>query len=67
MLKMDEKTERIVLVIVCWLVGFLGIHRFIKKYWISGLIFVFTGGILGIGWAIDLIWLILEKEFIFPK
>ena len=64
---MEEEAERILMIIVCWIVGFLGIHRFIKKYWKSGLIFLFTGGLLGIGWAVDLIWLILEKVLIFPQ
>jgi len=64
---MEEKTERIILIVVCWLFGFLGIQRFIKKYWISGLIWVFTLGLLGVGWILDLIWLILEKPFFFAK
>ena len=63
----EKKFERAVMIIVCWLIGFLGIHRFIKKYWKSGLIFLFTGGLLGVGWAVDLIWLILEKELIFAQ
>jgi hypothetical protein len=66
----DEEEKlyfKIILIIVCWLAGFLGIQRFIKKYWKSGLIFLFTGGLLGIGWVVDLIWLILDKDLIFPQ
>ncbi|MHA1124789.1 MAG: NINE protein [Candidatus Heimdallarchaeota archaeon] len=54
-------------IIICFFLGVLGIHRFLKGYWISGLVFLFTGGLLGIGWLIDLIWLILDKPLEFPK
>ncbi|MHA1188421.1 MAG: NINE protein [Candidatus Heimdallarchaeota archaeon] len=64
----DELEESEELIFVrCWAAGFLGIHRFIKKYWKSGLIFLFTGGLLGVGWAVDLIWLILNKPLIFAQ
>jgi TM2 domain-containing membrane protein YozV len=35
-------------------VGFLGIHRFYLKKWISGLLFLLTGGWLTLGWLYDL-------------
>ncbi|MHA1922195.1 MAG: NINE protein [Candidatus Heimdallarchaeota archaeon] len=69
--ELEESEElifvRVIMIIVCWAAGFLGIHRFIKKYWKSGLIFLFTGGLLGVGWAVDLIWLILDKPLIFAQ
>jgi len=37
------------------LVGFCGIHRFYTGRWISGLIWFFTLGLLGVGQLIDLI------------
>ncbi len=37
------------------LVGFCGIHRFYAGKWISGLIWFFTFGLLGIGQLIDLL------------
>jgi len=36
------------------LVGFCGIHRFYNGKWITGLIWLFTGGLLFIGQFIDL-------------
>jgi TM2 domain-containing membrane protein YozV len=40
---------------VLWLFGFLGAHRFYYgKKW-TGLLWLLTGGLLGIGWMIDLI------------
>ena len=31
------------------------------------IVLLFTGGLIGVGWIIDLIWLILEKKLIFAK
>lgn len=37
-----------------WLVGFFGVHRFYYGRQISGTLWFFTLGLLGIGWLIDL-------------
>ena len=37
-----------------WIFGFTGAHRFYFGKPLSGLIWFFTGGLLGIGWLIDL-------------
>lgn len=37
-----------------WIFGFLGAHRFYYGKPISGTIWFFTGGLLGVGWLIDL-------------
>lgn len=42
-----------------WL-GWLGIHRFIKKDYKMGLVYLFTFGIFGIGWIIDVIKSIID-------
>jgi TM2 domain-containing membrane protein YozV len=39
---------------ILWLVGFTGAHRFYFGKPISGTIYFFTFGLLGIGWLIDL-------------
>ena len=45
----------ILTIVLCLFLGYLGIHRFYaNKIW-TGLLYLFTGGILGIGWAIDFI------------
>ncbi len=39
----------------CCLLGFCGIHRFYVGKWLSGLIWLFTFGLLGLGQFIDLL------------
>jgi TM2 domain-containing membrane protein YozV len=40
--------------------GYLGVHRMYLGKWITGLIYLFTGGLLGIGWLYDL-WTLNEQ------
>lgn len=44
----------------CFLVGLLGLHRFYLGKWITGIIWLFTGGLLGIGFIYD--WLTLNEQ-----
>jgi len=37
-----------------WIIGFTGAHRFYYGKPVTGIIWFFTGGLLGIGWVIDL-------------
>lgn len=39
---------------ILWIFGFMGVHRFYFGKPISGTIWFFTLGLLGIGWLIDL-------------
>ena len=39
---------------VLWLVGFTGAHRFYYGRQITGIIWLFTGGLFLIGWIVDL-------------
>lgn len=40
---------------LCWIFGFMGAHRFYYGRQISGTIWFFTLGLLGVGWLIDLV------------
>lgn len=39
---------------LCWIFGFFGAHRFYYGKKLTGVIWFFTLGLLGIGWLIDL-------------
>lgn len=47
---MDRKVRIIIVVFL----GMFGIHKFIDKDYKMGLIYLFTGGLFGIGWFIDI-------------
>ena len=40
---------------LCLFLGYLGIHRFYVGKIGTGLLWMFTGGLLGLGWFVDLI------------
>lgn len=48
--------------LICIFLGFLGVHRFYVGKQGTGLIYLFTMGIFGIGWVVDII-LILFNRF----
>lgn len=46
-----------------WIFGFLGAHRFYYGKKVTGIIWMFTLGLLGIGWLFDLFWMpVLERS-----
>ncbi|GIX40640.1 MAG: hypothetical protein KatS3mg129_0373 [Leptospiraceae bacterium] len=51
---MDRNTHSKTIGYILWIFGFLGSHRFYYGKPISGTIYFFTLGLLGIGWIIDL-------------
>ncbi|MFT6149441.1 MAG: hypothetical protein ACJAUH_002133 [Saprospiraceae bacterium] len=55
----DTGKTQIVALLLCIFLGALGIHRFYLGYNGWGIIYLLTGGILGIGWLIDIILLII--------
>ena len=55
----DEKNIKTEL-ILCILLGWLGVHKFYKGKIILGLLYMFSLGLCGIGWLIDLITIIIK-------
>ena len=50
----SPNTHSLLVGYILWIVGFLGAHRFYFGRPVSGTIYLFTLGLLGIGWLIDL-------------
>jgi TM2 domain-containing membrane protein YozV len=51
--------SHLVALLLCIFFGVLGVHRFYLGYWGIGILYLFTAGLFGIGWLIDLIRLII--------
>ena len=45
---------------LCFFLGFFGAHKFYEEKMGMGILYLFTGGLFGIGWIIDLIVLICK-------
>lgn len=48
-------------ILIAFFLGGLGVHRFMAGKIGTGIIWLFTGGLLGIGWLVDLIMVITGK------
>ena len=59
----ESDTHSLTVGYILWLFGFLGAHRFYYgKRW-TGLLWLCTGGLLGVGWLLDLIFMpAMERE-----
>jgi TM2 domain-containing membrane protein YozV len=54
---MSNDTHSLAVGYILWIFGFMGAHRFYFGKPVTGTIWFFTLGLLGIGWLIDLFWM----------
>lgn len=52
---------------LCLFLGFFGAHKFYEGKAGMGILYLFTGGLLGIGWIIDLVSLLAKPNPYYPK
>lgn len=53
----NHPTHSLVIGYACWLLGFLGMHRFYYGKQLTGALYFLTLGLLGLGWLFDLFWM----------
>lgn len=52
-----SQKSRLVAFLLCWFLGYLGIHRFYVGKIGTGVLYIFTGGLFGIGIFVD--WIVI--------
>ena len=53
--------SRTIALLLCFFLGFFGAHRFYAGRYLRGVIYLFTFGVFGIGWLVDLVLIILGR------
>ena len=51
---MNSSKSKVVALVLCIFGGFLGLHRFYVGKKVSGILYLLTGGVFGIGWIYDI-------------
>ena len=52
--------------LLCLFFGYLGLHKFYEGRILLGIVYIFTGGIFGIGIIVDLIRLLFKPNPYYP-
>ncbi len=58
----EQEKKRLIVFLLCFFLGGLGVHRFYVGKIGTGIVWLLTGGVFGIGWLVDVI-MILTGSF----
>ena len=59
---MRSRRSLLIAYLLWFFLGYLGIHRFYLGRPFTGVLWLLTGGLLGIGWIFDLFWTVVMVE-----
>ena len=57
-----HSNDKLVNFLITLFLGIFGVHKFINKQTGMGFLYLFTGGLFGIGWIIDVVRCLKEKD-----
>lgn len=57
----QSKKSRLVDFLLCWFIGFVGAHKFYEGKTGMGILYIFTGGLFGVGMLVDWFVILLGK------
>lgn len=61
-LSLGEVKNKWVALGLCLFFGVLGAHKFYERKYVWGVVYLFTGGLAGVGWLIDLVKILMIPE-----
>ena len=56
-----SQKSRMIAFLLCFFLGFFGAHRFYVGRYLMGVVYLFTLGLFGVGWLVDLVLVLLGK------
>ena len=54
--------SRLVALVLALFVGFFGVHRFYVGRWLTGILYILTAGLFGIGWFLDILFILFGAQ-----
>jgi TolB-like protein len=54
--------SRLVALVLAFFVGFFGVHRFYVGRWLTGILYILTMGLFGIGWLLDILFILFGAQ-----
>lgn len=63
---MPQAKNKWIAFLLCFFLGYLGIHKFYEGRILAGIVYLLTCGIAGIGWFIDCFVLLFKPNPYYP-
>ncbi len=60
--KVQKRVDKVVALIICICLGWCGIHKFYEGKVGMGIVYIFTFGLFGIGWIVDIITIAMKPN-----